>query len=66
VTRQLDGRRIAEIVAAILLPPLGVFLNRGLGSEFWISVVLTILAFVPGMIYALYLILIDSGTRAAA
>ena len=54
------GRGIAEIVAAILLPPLGVFLNRGLGSAFWISVVLTILAFVPGVIYALYVILIDS------
>lgn len=56
----MTGRRIAEIIAAILLPPLGVFLNRGLGSHFWISVVLTILAFVPGVIYALYLILIDS------
>lgn len=54
------GRRIAEIVAAILLPPLGVFLNRGLGTPFWISVLLTIIAFVPGVIYALYLILIDS------
>lgn len=56
----MSGRRIAEIVAAILLPPLGVFLNRGLGSPFWISVALTIIAFVPGVIYALYLILIDS------
>jgi uncharacterized membrane protein YqaE (UPF0057 family) len=53
-------------VAAILLPPLGVFLNRGLGSAFWISVALTILAFVPGVIYALYLILIDSRGAVAA
>jgi uncharacterized membrane protein YqaE (UPF0057 family) len=62
----VTGRRIAEIIAAILLPPLGVFLNRGLGGPFWISVVLTILAFVPGVIYALYLILIDSGDAVPA
>ncbi len=66
MSSQGTGRRIAEIIAAILLPPLGVFLNRGLGSAFWISVVLTILAFVPGVVYALYVILIDSKAVAAA
>lgn len=56
----MTGRKVAEIVAAVLLPPLGVFLNRGMGMPFWISVVLTLIAFVPGVLYALYLILIDS------
>ncbi len=43
------------VVAAILLPPLGVFIDRGIGTPFWIACLLTIAAFVPGMIYALYL-----------
>lgn len=43
------------VVAAILLPPLGVFLDRGIGAQFWLACLLTITAFVPGMVYALFL-----------
>jgi uncharacterized membrane protein YqaE (UPF0057 family) len=43
----------AAVIAAILLPPLGVFLTRGLGPEFWIDAVLTILFWVPGILFAL-------------
>ncbi|WP_157215049.1 YqaE/Pmp3 family membrane protein [Flavisphingomonas formosensis] len=46
--------RPAVAIAAILLPPLGVFLDRGLGAAFWITTGLTCLAFVPGAIFALY------------
>ena len=45
------------VVAAVLLPPLAVFLDRGIGTEFWISLVLTILAWVPGVLYALWVVL---------
>jgi len=45
------------IVAAILLPPLGIFLARGLGPEFWIGTALTVLFWVPGVVFALYSIL---------
>ena len=48
---------ILRIIIAILLPPLGVFLQVGLGAQFWINVVLTILGYVPGIIHALYIIL---------
>jgi uncharacterized membrane protein YqaE (UPF0057 family) len=48
------GRPTAlEVVAAILLPPLGVFLAHGLGTTFWISVVLTVVGWLPGVIFAL-------------
>ncbi|MFD1949625.1 YqaE/Pmp3 family membrane protein [Sphingomonas arantia] len=58
---------IARIIAAILLPPLGIFLSRGLGRDFWIGVVLTIAAFVPGVIFALYIVLTDrNDSRALA
>ena len=46
--------RPATAVAAILLPPLGVFLDRGMGAHFWITTGLTCVAFVPGALYALY------------
>lgn len=45
------------IIAAILLPPLGLFLDRGITPAFWIAVVLTCLGYVPGVIYALVMIL---------
>jgi uncharacterized membrane protein YqaE (UPF0057 family) len=48
---------IGAIIAAILLPPLGVFIARGLGTEFWISVVLTLVGWIPGVIFALVAIL---------
>ncbi len=46
-----------KIIFAILLPPLGVFLEVGLKGQFWLSILLTLQGFVPGIIYALYVIL---------
>ena len=48
---------ILRIIAAIILPPLGVFLQVGIGFHFWLNIVLTILGFVPGIIHALWVIL---------
>ena len=47
----------AAVVAAILLPPLGIFLAGGLGPEFWIGTLLTILFWVPGILFALAVVL---------
>jgi uncharacterized membrane protein YqaE (UPF0057 family) len=47
---------LLRILVAILLPPLGVFLQVGIGKHFWINVILTILGFVPGMIHAVWVI----------
>lgn len=46
-----------HILAAILLPPLGVYLSAGLGPAFWAALVLTLLFFVPGVIFALFTVL---------
>ncbi len=52
-----DGRKdLLGIVLAILLPPLGVFLQVGIGKHFWINVLLTILGFIPGIIHAIWVI----------
>jgi uncharacterized membrane protein YqaE (UPF0057 family) len=48
---------IIQIIAAILLPPLGVFLKVGIGKHFWINIVLTLLGYIPGVIHALWVVL---------
>tara|TARA_B100000676_G_scaffold58040_1_gene57098 strand:- start:942 stop:1145 length:204 start_codon:yes stop_codon:yes gene_type:complete len=47
---------LLRILIAILLPPLGVFLQEGLGKHFWINIVLTILGYIPGIVHAVWVI----------
>lgn len=47
---------IVRLIAAIIMPPLGVFLQVGIGKHFWINILLTILGFVPGIIHAVWVI----------
>ncbi len=47
---------LIRILLAILLPPLGVFLQVGLGMHFWLNILLTILGYFPGIIHAVYII----------
>jgi uncharacterized membrane protein YqaE (UPF0057 family) len=44
---------IGTFIAAILLPPLAVWLVRGIAPAFWIALLLTCLAFVPGLLFSL-------------
>jgi uncharacterized membrane protein YqaE (UPF0057 family) len=46
-----------RIVAAVLLPPLGVYLTRGPGRDFLIACGLTALGFLPGVAFALWTVL---------
>ena len=48
---------ILRILCAILLPPLGVFLQVRLGLQFWLNILLTLLGYVPGIIHAVWIIL---------
>jgi uncharacterized membrane protein YqaE (UPF0057 family) len=51
---------ILLVILAILLPPLAVYLHQGeINTKFWISLLLTLLFFLPGIIYALIVILGD-------
>ena len=54
---------IIRILLSILLPPLGVFLQVGLGAHFWINILLTILGYFPGVIHAIYIIAKSSAYR---
>jgi uncharacterized membrane protein YqaE (UPF0057 family) len=54
---KMDGESILNIVLALLLPPVAVFLKKGVGRQLLVSIVLTMLFFVPGSIYALLIVL---------
>jgi len=47
---------IVRIIFAILLPPVGVFLQVGFGLHFWINILLTILGYIPGIVHAVWII----------
>ena len=47
---------VVRILIAILLPPLGVFLQVGIGVHFWINIGLTLLGYVPGIVHAVWVI----------
>lgn len=47
---------ILRILLAILLPPLGVFFQVGIGLQFWINIVLTLFGYIPGIIHAVWII----------
>jgi len=49
--------RLVRIVAAVLLPPLGVFLHSGLRSRFWLNLLLTLFGYIPGVIHAVWVVL---------
>ncbi|MCX8476537.1 MAG: YqaE/Pmp3 family membrane protein [Sphingomonas sp.] len=55
-----------RIAAAVLLPPLGVYLARGPGWEFLVACGLTVLGFVPGVAFALWAVLREERTLATA
>ncbi len=50
------GGDIFRVIIAIILTPLGVFLEVGLGLQFWINLVLTLFGYIPGIIHALWVI----------
>ena len=47
---------LIRIIVAILLPPLGVFLQVGFGSQFWLNILLTLLGYIPGIVHAVWII----------
>ena len=45
------------VIITIFIPPLGVALVRGINIEFWLDLILTLLFFIPGLIYGLIVVL---------
>ncbi|MGF1607436.1 MAG: YqaE/Pmp3 family membrane protein [Rhodothalassiaceae bacterium] len=45
-----------RILIAILLPPLGVFLQVGFSWHLLLNILLTLLGYIPGIIHAVWII----------
>ena len=43
---------VVRIICAIILPPFGVFLQVGIGLDFWINILLTLFGYIPGIVHA--------------
>ncbi|MDJ0533570.1 MAG: YqaE/Pmp3 family membrane protein [Xenococcaceae cyanobacterium MO_207.B15] len=48
--------KIIQVVASILVPPLGVFLVTGISTSLIINILLTLLGWIPGVIHALWIL----------
>ena len=49
---------ILALIFAIFIPPLGVFIHQGeINNKFWISLLLTLLFVVPGIVYSVLVVL---------
>ena len=48
---------LIRILLAIILPPVGVFFEVGLGLHFWLNILLTLFGYIPGIIHAVWVIL---------
>lgn len=50
-----------EIFFVIFLPPVTALMERGCGIDFVLNIILTICGWIPGMIHAIYLIIVGKG-----
>ena len=49
---------LLEVILTILIPPVGVLVHEGgINSKFWIDLLLTLLFYIPGLIYGLIVVL---------
>ncbi|MEM6371645.1 MAG: YqaE/Pmp3 family membrane protein [Pseudomonadota bacterium] len=47
---------LIRIILSVILPPVGVFLQVGLGKHFWLNILLTLLGYIPGIVHAVWII----------
>jgi uncharacterized membrane protein YqaE (UPF0057 family) len=57
-SKAADDRTVLLVILCILLPPLAVYLHQNaINSKFWISLLLSLLFWLPGIIYSLLVVL---------
>lgn len=52
----VDDVKLLEIIIAFLLPPVAVWMKKGLNGQVLIALALWLLGHIPGVIYALWVI----------
>lgn len=45
-----------RVLFAIILPPLGMFMQVGLRGAFWLNILLTLCGYIPGIVHAVWII----------
>lgn len=56
--KKMETDQLLLVIIAIFIPPLAVYLHEGeINGKFWLDLLLTLLFFLPGLIYALIVIL---------
>ncbi len=53
----LETNKLLMVIIAIFLPPVAVFLKKGVGASLLINIILTLLFWLPGFIHALLVVL---------
>jgi uncharacterized membrane protein YqaE (UPF0057 family) len=54
---EVSDNTVLLAILCILLPPLAVYLHQGeINNKFWIALILTLLFWIPGVIYALIVV----------
>ena len=48
---------VLRIILSVIIPPVGVFFQVGLGLHFWINIILTLFGYIPGLIHAVWIII---------
>jgi uncharacterized membrane protein YqaE (UPF0057 family) len=57
-TTVANENTLLKVILAILLPPLAVYMERGIGGQFLLNVVLTLVGFwIVGVVHALIIVL---------
>jgi uncharacterized membrane protein YqaE (UPF0057 family) len=57
-TTVTNQNTLLKVILAILLPPLAVFMDKGVGTQFVLNIILTLVGFwIVGIIHALIVVL---------
>lgn len=43
-----------KVFTSVFMPPVGVYLQKGVGKSLWINIPLTALGIIPGIIHAIW------------
>ena len=50
--------KVVQVIVSLFIPPLAIYMKKGkIDNTFWINVVLTLFSGIPGMLHALYVVL---------
>lgn len=50
---------VVKLIFCLLVPPIAAWLQVGISTHFWISIALTLLGGIPGILHALWLVFTD-------